>query len=60
MAIVLRFLKELWATLREASGENDYARYRASVLGRAKPPLTPREFYAEKLERKYSRPSRCC
>jgi uncharacterized short protein YbdD (DUF466 family) len=60
MTELRRALRSLWEFVRDASGENDYARYQASVLGRAKPPLTPRDFYAEKLERKYSRPNRCC
>lgn len=60
MAQLEKLLRGIWAFLREVSGENDYPRYRARALAGGEPPLSPQEFYAEELRRKYSRPHRCC
>ena len=57
---LLRFLHDLWECLREASGENDYARYRSRVLALGQEPMTLQAFYHARWERKYSRPNRCC
>jgi hypothetical protein len=56
-------LRALWRALREWSGDAAYERYllafrRASNEKSA--PLSPAEFYVQQLERRYSRPSRCC
>jgi hypothetical protein len=53
-------LISVWGFLREACGENDYARYRAHVLARGGKPQPPGDFYLEKLNKKYSTPNRCC
>lgn len=53
-------LGKLWNYLREVSGENDYARYCARVRNLGGQPLSARAFYIEKLNRKNSRPTRCC
>ena len=55
-----KLLRRAWALLREACGEKDYARYRAYVAARGGTPESPRDFYLNKLHRKYSNPSRCC
>ena len=55
-----KLLQALWQYLREMSGENDYARYRARALGQKVEPMSPGEFYLLKLHQKYSRISRCC
>ena len=60
MTRLLKFLHALWGYLREASGENDYARYRSHVLGLGQMPMTLQAFYLTRWEHKYSRPSRCC
>ena len=60
MTRLLVVLRTLWEHLREASGENDYARYRSHVLGLGQEPLTLQAFYLTRCEHKYSRPSRCC
>ena len=60
MARLLKFLHILWEYLREASGENDYARYRSRVLALGQTPMTLQAFYHLRWEHKYSRPSRCC
>jgi len=57
---LLQLLKTVWHWIREATGENDYQRYRARALARGESPLLPSAFYASRLERKYSRPNRCC
>ena len=49
-----------WNYLREASGENDYARYRAHALAREGSAMTEEEFYLWQLRRKYSQINRCC
>jgi hypothetical protein len=51
----------LWKGLREWSGDAAYEKYaecatRQGATGR----LSPEEFYVEQLNRKYSRPNRCC
>ena len=53
-------LKKLWIYLLEVSGENDYSRYcvRAALHGRQ--PVSPREFYLDRLRHKYSGANRCC
>jgi len=60
MAQLGRLLREIWAFLREVSGENDYDRYRARALAQGEPLLSPEDFYLDKLRRTYSRPHRCC
>lgn len=52
----------LWRRLGEWSGDRDYERYLASRAVRAmnRPPLTREEFYLAQLQRRYSRPNRCC
>jgi len=49
-----------WNYLREASGENDYGRYRARALAEEGSAMTEEEFYLWQLRRKYSRINRCC
>jgi len=55
-----RWIELVWQYLREVSGENDYARYRARALAQGIAPLSPGEFYVAQLRRKYSRINRCC
>jgi hypothetical protein len=56
----MRILRTLWEYLREASGEKDYARYRAHALARGLEPMSQDAFHLARWEHKYSRPSRCC
>ena len=58
--LIIRLTGKLWNYLREVSGENDYARYCAHVRKLGGWPVSPRVFYIEQLERKNSRPNRCC
>jgi uncharacterized short protein YbdD (DUF466 family) len=60
MNLIHTFLRRLWNYLREVSGENDYARYSERARRLGAPLLTRQEFYLEQLERKHSRPTRCC
>ncbi len=50
----------IWQLLVEACGENDYERYRERALARGEAALPAEAFFLERLERKYTRPSRCC
>ncbi len=57
-----RYLRRFWRGLREWCGDAAYESYlrskgRQRGSGRI---LTPAEFYLEQLNRRYSRPNRCC
>jgi uncharacterized short protein YbdD (DUF466 family) len=60
--ITKRFLRRFWRGLREWCGDAAYERYLRSRGTResACAPLTAAEFYVEQLDRRYSRPNRCC
>lgn len=60
MATIRQLLIEIWSLGRELLGDQAYARYREYVTARGGRPMTPQEFYLSELQRKYSRPSRCC
>jgi uncharacterized short protein YbdD (DUF466 family) len=54
-------LRNIWRGLRQWSGDSAYETYLA--CGERQPgqkPLSAAEFYVEQLNRKYSRPNRCC
>jgi len=57
MREALSALREWW---RGASGTHAYACYLDHVEKNSIKPLTPREFYLDDIQRKYSRPNRCC
>ncbi len=57
---MLKMIQNVWQLLREACGENDYARYRARALAEGREPESAREFYRRRQEEKYARPNRCC
>jgi uncharacterized short protein YbdD (DUF466 family) len=60
--ITRRLLRRLWRGLREWCGDAAYEHYLRSrgTLESTRPPLTAAEFYVEQLDRRYSRPNRCC
>jgi Selenoprotein, putative len=58
--MLIRMFEAVWQWIREAAGENDYERYRQRALSRGEKPAAPEEFYLDGLNRKYSRPNRCC
>lgn len=51
-----------WRGLREWCGDSAYERYLCSkaTQNSGRRTLTPSEFYVEQLNRRYSRPNRCC
>ena len=54
-------LARFWHGLREWCGDAAYERYVQSAAHRgSEPVLSPKDFYVEQMNRKYSRPSRCC
>lgn len=62
LASFQRMAQELWHGLREWSGDRAYERYlqaRATRCGSCAP-LSRERFYVEQLNRRYSRPNRCC
>ena len=56
-----RGLIRFWQGLREWCGDAAYEQYRKCAMRTGqKAVLSPDQFYVEQLNRKYSRPSRCC
>jgi uncharacterized short protein YbdD (DUF466 family) len=53
----LNALREWW---RGASGTHAYDCYLNHAGKNSSKPLTPQQFYLDDIERKYSRPNRCC
>jgi uncharacterized short protein YbdD (DUF466 family) len=57
-----RVAARLWLGIREWCGDSAYERY--VQAHRTKPEkvnlLTPAQFYVEQVDRRYSRPNRCC
>jgi len=58
----VRLLRRFWRGLREWCGDAAYESYLHSkgAVSDSCRLLTPAEFYVEQLDRRYSRPSRCC
>jgi uncharacterized short protein YbdD (DUF466 family) len=58
----LRAAKAMWRGVREWCGDSAYERYLRAQATRcaAGRPLSPQKFYMEQLNRRYSRPNRCC
>jgi uncharacterized short protein YbdD (DUF466 family) len=57
-----RSLRRFWRGLREWCGDAAYERY-LGAKGRQdaeRRTLTAEEFYVEQINRRYSRPNRCC
>ena len=59
---MLRFLRRVWRGLREWCGDAAYETYLRSkgMQSGSSPALSETQFYVEQLNRKYSRPNRCC
>jgi len=51
-----------WVGIREWCGDNAYDRYVQAQKNMTEDSalLTPTQFYVEQLNRRYSRPNRCC
>ena len=59
--LVRDFLQGFWRGLRQWCGDSAYETYLACAKRRqGLKVLSPAEFYVEQLNRKYSRPNRCC
>jgi uncharacterized short protein YbdD (DUF466 family) len=57
-----RFLRRFWSGIREWCGDaayESYLRTRARHVSSGRM-LSQAEFYVDQLNRRYSRPSRCC
>jgi uncharacterized short protein YbdD (DUF466 family) len=54
--------RSFWRGLREWCGDASYEKYMSASATQKSTcaKLTPAEFYVEQLNRRYSRPSRCC
>jgi uncharacterized short protein YbdD (DUF466 family) len=57
-----RWLRKFWRGLREWCDDSAYERYVRFTASRSSEQrrLTEEEFYVEQLNRRYSRPNRCC
>ena len=57
-----RLLRRFWHGLREWCGDAAYESYLRSKAAHRGPcrTLSPAEFYVEQVNRRYSRPNRCC
>ena len=57
-------IRQALSALREwcrgAYGTQDYDSYRRRADRQCTKPLTPEQFYLDEIQRKYSRPNRCC
>lgn len=59
MRKALHVMTAAWRWLRDVSGDAAYESYLAKHAD-TEPRLSPGEFYHQRMERKYSRPCRCC
>ena len=60
--ITSRFFRRFWRGFREWCGDAAYEGYLRSkgMQSGSSRTLTPAEFYVEQLNRRYSKPNRCC
>ena len=60
--LLKHWVRNVWQGVREWCGDSAYERYLHARRGKSNdaPALTPAEFYVEQLNRRYSRPNRCC
>lgn len=60
--VAWRAMRRSWHGLREWCGDAAYERYLKSGAYRVgtNGPLTAKEFFLERLNRRYSQPTRCC
>jgi uncharacterized short protein YbdD (DUF466 family) len=59
---ITRFGRRFWRGVREWCGDAAYERYLRSSAARREGcrRLSAQEFYVQQLNRRYSRPNRCC
>jgi uncharacterized short protein YbdD (DUF466 family) len=53
-------LGRIWKFAGELFGDKAYDRYAEYARSSGEEPLSREEFYLSQLQRKYSRPCRCC
>jgi len=60
--LVTRWVRQFWRGVREWCGDAAYERYLRSKarLDSSEQTLTAEEFYVEQVNRRFSRPNRCC
>ena len=60
--LLLARIRAGWAFVRTLAGEDDYARYlqHVSEMHPDREPMSPRAFYREREQRKWSGVKRCC
>jgi uncharacterized short protein YbdD (DUF466 family) len=59
---VRKIARQLWRGIRDWCGDSAYERYLSATQRRHSQdaPLSQENFYVEQLDRRYSRPNRCC
>jgi uncharacterized short protein YbdD (DUF466 family) len=63
LASARKVVRRFWQGVREWCGDAAYDRYlssRAQQMSPSKRTLTAEQFYIDQLDRRYSRPNRCC
>jgi uncharacterized short protein YbdD (DUF466 family) len=57
-----KLLRSAWRGVRDWSGDSAYERYLKARVRQAsrEAALSREEFYLEQLQKRYSRPNRCC
>jgi hypothetical protein len=61
MRVFIDWVRVLWKGVRDWCGDSAYETYSACAARRScGPELSREEFYVAQMERKYSRPNRCC
>ena len=55
-----RGMAHFWQGLREWCGDSAYEKYKQCAMREGQRVLSPAQFYVEQLDKKYSRPNRCC
>jgi hypothetical protein len=58
--LAMQRLTAFWHGLRECCGDAAYEKYLQCANRQGERPLTAAQFYVEQMNRKYSRPNRCC
>ena len=55
-------VRKLWRAIRDWCGDSAYERYliASKKTSASCPPLSKEQYYVEQLNRRYSRPNRCC
>ena len=60
MAKAMSVLRRVWDIACEILEDRAYERYAERIRRQGREPVEAREYYTSQIERKYTRPSRCC